>query len=238
MWMVGKMLLTPLLAAVAAGGIVETAGSTGPVAAPPSAAATALAAAPNPAPAAATGPCTDVQIVFARGTGEAPGLGVVGTSFVAALTQDLAGRTVSSYAVKYAARFDQLSAGPGATDMTNHVTALAARCPNTRFVLGGYSQGASVTDIALGIHTALGIGAVIPADLAPRVAAVVVYGNPLALTGKHIPTASPTFGPRSKEFCAAGDPVCANGVSVAAHLSYARSGATTQGATFAAGLVG
>ncbi|KAE9263410.1 hypothetical protein PF008_g32371, partial [Phytophthora fragariae] len=52
------------------------------------------------------------------------------------------------------------SAGPGATDMTNHVVSVAKECPNTVFVLGGYSQGASVT-------ATLGSGGTIPENLAP-----------------------------------------------------------------------
>ncbi|OHV41885.1 MULTISPECIES: cutinase family protein [Pseudofrankia] len=181
--------------------------------------------------------CADVEVVFARGSGELPGLGITGGPFVTSLKADLAGRSVNSYAVNYAADIAQTSAGPGATDMTNHVTSVAAECPNTKFVLGGYSQGASVTDISIGIPTFLGSGKTIPTNLAPRVAAVVVFGNPLALTGGHIPTASQLYGPKSKEFCALGDPVCANGVNGAAHLTYSINGMTTQGAAFAAGKV-
>lgn len=181
--------------------------------------------------------CAAVEVVFARGSGELPGLGITGGPFVTSLTADLAGTSVNSYAVNYAADLAQTSAGPGATDMSNHVTSVAAKCPNTKFVLGGYSQGASVTDIAIGIPTLLGSGTTIPTSLAPRVAAVVVFGNPLALYGQHIPTASALYGPKSQEFCAAGDPVCANGVNGAAHLTYPTNGMTTQAAAFAASKV-
>ncbi|KAE8880917.1 hypothetical protein PF003_g34830 [Phytophthora fragariae] len=44
--------------------------------------------------------------------------------------------------------------------MTNHVVSVAKECPNTVFVLGGYSQGASVT-------ATLGSGGTIPENLAP-----------------------------------------------------------------------
>nr|MDT0666452.1 cutinase family protein [Micromonospora sp. DSM 115978] len=115
-----------------------------------------------------------------------------------------------------------------------HVVAVAAQCPTTTFVLGGYSQGASVTDISIGIPTFLGRGEQIPTALAPRVAAVVVFGNPLALTGGKIATSSPLYGPKSQEFCNAGDPVCANGSSFTAHLTYASNGSTTAGGQFAA----
>lgn len=186
---------------------------------------------------AATG-CSDVEVVFARGTGERAGLGVLGTPLVRAIQAELPGRTVSSYAVDYAANSAQTSAGPGATDMTRRVVARAAACPGTRFVIGGYSQGATVTDIAIGIRTGTTTGEAIPANLSGRVAAVVVYGNPLGLTGRTIAQASPTYGPKAKEFCNAGDPVCQRGGgSFAAHLTYATNGTVTEGARFAAALV-
>ncbi|OHV35755.1 cutinase [Parafrankia colletiae] len=178
--------------------------------------------------------CSDVDIVFARGSGEAPGLGITGTPFVNSLRQNLTGKSVSSYAVNYAADVAQTSAGPGATDMTRHVVSVAASCPNTKFVLGGYSQGGSVTDISIGIPTLLGSGQTIPTNLAPRVAAVVVFGNPLALYGQRITTVSPLYGPKAKEYCNLGDPVCAGGFNIYAHLTYGFDGSTANGATFAA----
>ena len=181
--------------------------------------------------------CTDVDIVFARGTGEPQGLGIVGGPFVSSLTSALGGRTVSSYAVNYAANSSQSSAGPGATDMSNHISSVAAACPGTRFVIGGYSQGATVTSIAVGIRTGTSSGTPIPAALAPRVAAVVVFGNPLGISRQTIATASPVYGPKSRDYCNNGDPVCGGGFNFAAHLTYASNGSTTQGAQFAAGLV-
>ncbi|HEU0103791.1 MAG TPA: cutinase family protein [Mycobacteriales bacterium] len=186
-------------------------------------------------PAAAA--CADVDVSFARGTGEAPGLGIVGGPFVSSLTAALPGRTVSTYAVNYAANTAQTSAGPGATDLTNHVTSVAAACPGTQFVLGGYSQGASVVDIALGIRTGTSTGTALPAALSGRVAAVVVFGNPLGLQRQTIATASRTYGARSRDYCNTGDPVCGNGFNFAAHLTYASNGSTAAGAAFAAGLV-
>ena len=181
--------------------------------------------------------CAEVEVVFARGTGEMPGLGITGGPFVRSLQQELSGRTVTSYAVDYAANAAQTSAGPGATDMSSHVREVAAACPGTRFVLGGYSQGATVTDLALGIRFGTTSGTAIPADLADRVAAVVVFGNPLGMTGRTIAQSSPTYGSRSRDYCNPGDPVCGGGANMAAHLAYASNGATADGARFAAGLV-
>ncbi|RLN10521.1 hypothetical protein BBJ28_00021536 [Nothophytophthora sp. Chile5] len=181
--------------------------------------------------------CSDVHVVFARGSGELPGLGICGEPLVSGITSNLASMSVSSYAVDYLASLDQSSAGPGATDMTNQVISVAAECPNTVFVLGGYSQGASVTDISIGISTLLGSGDAIPDTLAARIKAIVTFGNPLALTGQTIESASSLYGSKSIDFCNVGDPVCAAGANVMAHLMYAMDGSVASAAQKAASLV-
>ena len=196
-----------------------------------SAAATAGVVAAAPAQAAA---CTDAHVVFARGSGEFPGLGIAGTPLVNSIRQNLPGKTVSSYAVNYAASLSQTSAGPGATDMTKHVVSYAQQCPNAKFVLGGYSQGASVTDIAIGLPVFLGSGQKIPTNLAPRVAAIVVFGNPAKITGQTIVRGSQLYGSKAKEFCNAGDPVCGAGFNFMAHMTYAFDGSAAKGGQFAA----
>ncbi|KAG1689480.1 hypothetical protein DVH05_002149 [Phytophthora capsici] len=181
--------------------------------------------------------CSDVHVVFARGSGEMQGLGICGEPLVSGITSNLGGMSVSSYAVNYLASMDQTSAGPGATDMTNHVVSVAQECPNTVFVLGGYSQGGSVTDISLGIQTMLGTGESIPETLAPRIKAVVTFGNPLKLMGQTIESSSSTYGPKAIEFCNQGDPVCGAGFNMMAHLTYATDGSVTTAAQKAAALV-
>jgi cutinase len=178
--------------------------------------------------------CTDIHVVFARGSGEPPGLGITGTPFVDAVRSNAGGRSVSSYAVNYAAALDQSSAGAGATDMTNHVVSYAADCPSAKIVLGGYSQGASVTDISIGIPTVLGSGRTIPSNLSSRVTAVVVFGNPLRLFGQSIPTAGGVYAGKSLDDCNVGDPVCGGGANVLAHLTYGFDGSAATGGAFAA----
>jgi cutinase len=199
----------------------------------------------NPGPAkaqdrvslAAAGDCADVQVIFARGTGERPGLGILGGPLVRALSQELAGQTVGSTAVDYAAAASQRSAGPGATEMTRQLTAQAADCPGTRFVIGGYSQGATVTDIALGIRTGTSRGTAIPANLRDRVAAVVVFGNPLGIGGRTIAGSAPEFADRAIEFCNRGDIFCTGRGSIGPHLAYRTDGSIAEGAEFAAAQV-
>ena len=55
------------------------------------------------------------------------------------------------YAVNYAATFNFLRAAEGATDANNHAQFIANTCPNTKLVLGGFSQGAAVIDLMLGV---------------------------------------------------------------------------------------
>ena len=48
---------------------------------------------------AAAGPCPDVEVVFARGTDEPPGVGPTGQAFVDSLRSKAPGRSVGIYAV-------------------------------------------------------------------------------------------------------------------------------------------
>src|SRR5690625_4078700 len=91
------------------------------------------------APTAAAQPCHGVEVVFARGTDEPPGVGGVGQAFVDALRPQIGDRTMSVYAVNYAAS-SNFSGGiefartvvDGIRDAANHIQATAANCPDTR----------------------------------------------------------------------------------------------------------
>src|SRR5690349_14793510 len=112
------------------------------------AAVTALGgAALAPAAPARAADCSDIEVVFARGTNEAPGLGRIGNAFVESLRNKVGGRSVGSYAVNYPASYDFLAAANGANDASARVQWLMNNCPGTRLVLGGYSQGAAVMDV-------------------------------------------------------------------------------------------
>ena len=71
--------------------------------------AVALLCGPIGVPAASADPCPNVEVVFARGTHEAPGLGSVGQVFVDSLSAQLPGRSVTAYAVNYPASDDYLT---------------------------------------------------------------------------------------------------------------------------------
>ena len=112
-------------------------------------AAWAALSAPVATPAASADPCSDVAVVFARGTHQEPGLANVGQAFVDSLTSQVGGRSVNAYAVNYPANDDyHNSATAGSNDASAHIQDVVASCPNTKLVLGGYSQGSTVMDLA------------------------------------------------------------------------------------------
>src|SRR6201999_3740838 len=97
-----------------------------------------------PVPSAAAAPCPDVQIVLARGTGVDPGPGPVGQAFTDSLRLRLAGRSVDLYSVEYPASNEWSTGADCVRDAGAHVNSMAQTCPQTKMVLGGYSQGAAV----------------------------------------------------------------------------------------------
>ncbi|MFF1440216.1 cutinase family protein [Streptomyces sp. NPDC058295] len=191
------------------------------------------------APTASAAACADIDVVAARGTFEPGTLGlIVGDPVLSALQRKLTGKSLSSYAVNYPADLSLTSAAQGNADLVNHVKAQATACPNQRYILVGYSQGANVVDNSIGISSAgavVGspIVATLPAAVEPRVAAVLLFGNPIRALGKSV---TGTYQSRTIDFCATGDPVCENGGDdVLAHLGYTTD--ATSAATFAAGKV-
>jgi cutinase len=186
-------------------------------------------------PSATAAACPDVEVVFARGTNEPPGVGGVGQAFVDSLRSQVGGRSVGVYAVNYPATdaFASSSAD-GANDASGHVQNMAANCSNTRMVLGGYSQGAVVMDL---------ITEAMPPDVANHVAAVAVFGNPSGASalsrtlsvGRALPAIGPLYAPKTIDMCIPGDPICSNGGTMAQHVLYVQNGMTNQAATYAAG---
>ncbi|KAI5803921.1 cutinase [Geopyxis carbonaria] len=162
--------------------------------------------------------CAPLELLFARGTTEAQGLGLVGTPLAKALSSLVSGAT--SYAVVYPASADFVGSPPqGASDALKHMQETAASCPDTKFALGGYSQGAMV------VHDVN-----VSAELKAKVVAVAVFGDPYrTLTSAGWPTSSTD---NVYSTCAEGDPVCENGMNVMAHLSYTDK--TTEAAQFIA----
>ncbi len=85
-------------------------------------------------PSASAQSCSDVQVVFARGTGEAQGAGRVGLrgqAFVDALRAQLGRRRVGVYPVAYPASWDWHTGVDGVRDASAHIASMAENCPET-----------------------------------------------------------------------------------------------------------
>jgi cutinase len=184
-------------------------------------------------PVADAQPCPDVEVIFARGTTEPPGVGGIGQAFVDSLRARLGERSVGVYAVDYPASRDFARSTPaGRDDVSAHALATAAECPATRMVLGGYSQGAAVVDLAT---------SVMPPEVANHVAAAALFGGPRStfadsLSPGPLPSIGPLYVAKTIELCVSNDPICfQGGTDMRAHSAYVDAGMVEQAADFAAG---
>jgi cutinase len=179
--------------------------------------------------------CPNVQVVFARGTAEPAGVGRVGQAFVDSLQPMLGGKSMSVYAVDYPASYNFLRATDGANDASAFVQNIATTCPDTRIVLGGYSQGAAIVDIiTMGGQPMFGFANPMPPDIARHVAAVAVFGNPSNRISGPLSALTPLYGDKTIDLCNGDDPVCSSGNDVRAHSFYVEAGMANQAASFVA----
>lgn len=195
---------------------------------------------------AAAEPCPNVDVIFARGTFEPPGVGVTGQAFVDALQTRLAPKPVEVSPVDYPASLDFVNgAGAGVADATTQVTDEAARCPKTTIVLGGYSQGAAVSayitsdTVPANFPLPEGLTGPLAPDVARHVAAIVLFGKPsTGFLNFLVHDAPPIeighlYAPKTIELCVPEDPVCSpTGNQQGAHGSYATNGMADQAADF------
>jgi cutinase len=214
----------------------------------------ALVSAPMPVTLAQ--PCPDVEAVFARGTGEPPGVGGIGEPFIDALRGAVGPKSLDVYPVNYEAssnfsdriEFAQ-SVVDGIKDASSHIEATAANCPKTRIVLGGYSQGAAVAGFVTSASVPQGVPAEyvpflpkpMPPEIANHVAAVTLFGKPspqwLQNYGAPAIVIGPLYVPKTIELCADGDTICngdPGGAPSFAHTTYPVNGMVGQAAGFAA----
>lgn len=197
-----------------------------------------------PIPSASAASCPVAQVVFARGTGESPGVGGVGAAFVDSLRSRLGERPVGVYAVSYPASGDWPTGIDGIRDATAHVVSMAADCPDTQMVLSGYSQGATLMGYITSGQVPDGVDPAavpdpLPPEIADHVAAVVLFGTPNAramdFLGQPPVVIGPLYAGKTLQLCAPEDPVCSEGMKLAAHSASAyASGPVDQGADFAA----
>ncbi len=199
-----------------------------------------------PIPSVSSEPCPDVEVVFARGTDEPPGLGDVGEDFVDALRARLGGKSINAYPVDYPATLRFSRAVDGINDAGTHVEQMAVNCPKTQMVLGGYSQGAAV----VGFITVSVVpdGARLTQDLQPmppevanHVVAVALFGKPSTQFMNFIdqpPVAvGPLYAAKTIELCVPNDLICAGSGGLTAHKQYLQAGMIDQAADFTASRV-
>jgi len=202
-------------------------------------------------PVASADPCPDVEVVFARGTFEAPGVGGVGQAFVDALRDRVGSKSVDVYPVNYPASLDFATAADGVVDAANKIRDIANSCPNTKMVLGGFSQGAAVVayttvdSIPTGYQLPPGITGPMAPEVAKHVAAVALFGKPssgfmqMFQNGAPPITVGHLYTGKTTDLCIPEDSVCSpTGSDFGAHNLYVDNGMTTQAAEFAARQLG
>ncbi|OHE94167.1 cutinase [Colletotrichum orchidophilum] len=189
---------------------------------------------PPPGPPAA---CAPVNIIVARGSLEAQGVGLLGNIAMNTSNQ-IPGSIITP--LVYPAQLDPYppSVSAGVMNMTTLLNQQVQQCPQTKLVLMGYSQGAQVSlDTLCG--TTDGPNFNTTAAQAPmigsKIAAVVLFGDPTFIANQ--PFAKGTskkngifprqdLGPcqsltsKFVSFCDDTDLFCASGQNLTVHLGY------------------
>jgi cutinase len=169
-------------------------------------------------------------------------VGPTGQAFVDALRARVGPRSMSVYPVDYPATIDFPTAIDGVRDASAHIESTAANCPNTKMVLGGFSQGAAVmgfvTSSVVPDGAPDGAPNPMPVDVANHVAAVALFGKPNARFMGAIKQPQVNVGAayagKTIDLCVPDDFVCSSGRDFNAHTLYAETGMTDEAATFAA----
>ncbi|KAI0477056.1 putative cutinase [Xylariaceae sp. FL0804] len=159
------------------------------------------------------GMCEEVTVLFARGTDEPGNVGdLVGPPLFRFLEPKLAaaGYSYSIMGVNYTASVENYLNGDASegTTMADEITNIYSQCPDTKLVLGGYSQGGAL------VHNA---AADLPASTMAKVAAITIFGDPDSSSAVAGIDAS-----RVDIICHDGDNICEHGdVILLQHLTYA-----------------
>ena len=104
-------------------------------------------------------------------------------SFINALRSREGAKSIDVYSVSYPATNEWSTGIDGIRDAGAHVVSMAGTCPQTKMVLGGYSQGAAVMGFVTSPAVPDGVDpATVPKpmqhEVADHVAAVVLFGTP------------------------------------------------------------
>ncbi|TGZ81900.1 alpha/beta-hydrolase [Ascodesmis nigricans] len=111
--------------------------------------------------------CPPLELLFARGTAEIPKLGILGGPFGKALSAAIPGAMTTG--IDYPASNFITSPPKGVEWVTSYMTEKGASCPQTKFVIAGYSLGSFVVhQLAEGITP----------ELRQKIVAAGVFGDP------------------------------------------------------------
>jgi acetylxylan esterase len=199
----------------------------------------ALGSAPAFATASSSTGCVAATVLAARASTEAPGAGTIGS-----LVKDIqasVSAAVSTSSVNYPATLTNYasSAAQGDSAMKSELTLIVDSCPSEKVVIVGYSQGAQLVGDVLGGGGGGSLGATsapLPSSISSHIIAAIQFGDP-----RHLPNLSFDKGtdpgatglfPRAasqsingfagilQSYCDTGDPFCAGGFNLSAHLDY------------------
>ncbi|KAH6672658.1 cutinase-domain-containing protein [Plectosphaerella plurivora] len=166
------------------------------------------------------GTCPKVIFVYARATGEAGNLGVLGGPIGSALESEYGAGNVwvqgvgGPYNAGVAGNMQADGAPPDAiNEMVRLLGKASEDCPEATIVAGGYSQGSALAAAAVRDSSS---------DVKPKIAGVVLFGY---TKNQQNDGGIPDFPTdRVKVFCNQGDAVCNGSLMVTfAHLRYQSS---------------
>lgn len=191
--------------------------------------------------------CPNIHIFGARETTlpQSNGFGT-GASVISSIQQANSGQTVTTEAIVYPAAGGNSYASSvtaGIAAVASQVTAFNAKCPNSKIVMVGYSQGSQIMDDAFcggpdqsSLNTTA-FASQIPEAAGNMVAALIWMGDPRHVAGLsyNVGTATqggfaarpagfdcPDYASRIQSYCDSADPFCAKGNDQATHQGYAK----------------
>jgi acetylxylan esterase len=183
--------------------------------------------------------CAPATVLAARASTEAQGEGTIASLVDKIQASVSAGVTES--AVVYPATLNNYSssAAKGDTAMKAELQTLVTNCPNQKIVIVGYSQGAQLVGDVLGGGGGGSLGTATPpspASVTSHIIAAIQFGDPRHLPNKSFNQGTATgatglfprpanasidaFSAILQSYCDTGDPFCASGNNLNAHLQY------------------
>ncbi|MFI0453318.1 cutinase family protein [Actinomadura sp. 6N118] len=209
---------------------------------------------------AAAAECKAVSVISARGTWEPQEGSWLQKPMGDLILQKFPGQAKYTELTYPAQPSFNTSAPVGVGNLISTLNSETQACPNQKYILLGYSQGAGVVGDALAATSARIWGAdkgTVSSAASSRIAAIVMFGDIRFRAGEpfNVGTFEPgkqsgnppprplgalnTYSSRIQNYCVRDDFVCQGSTgNFIAHLSYFTNGMTTQGVNYAVAKVG